>query len=82
MPKLKAGELRMNWPFLLKQMLLEAGTVGKTVGEINKRFNKVLPDEINMELEALWAEEKVQRFTQRTHGVSATIWRATDKLNE
>lgn len=82
MPKLKAGELQMNWPFLLKQMLLEAGTVGKTVGEINKRFNKVPPEEINMELEALWAEEQVQRFTQRTHGVSATIWRATDKLND
>lgn len=72
----------MNWNFLLKQYLLEAGTIGRTIGEINKRFNKILPEEIEMELTAWWAEELVQRFTQRTHGVSATIWRATEKLND
>lgn len=81
MARLKPGESRMNWQYLLKRYLLEGGTVGYKQGEITKKFNSVPSDEIVMELEALFAEEKVQRFSQRTHGVTATIWRACDSLN-
>lgn len=81
MPKLKPGETRLNWQYLLKRYLLEGGTVGYKQGDINKKFNSIPSDEILQELEALWAEEKVQRFSQRTHGVTATVWRATEALN-
>lgn len=79
--KLRNGEVRLNWQYLLKQYLLEAGTVGRKQGEITKKFNRVLAEEIIMELEALWAEELIQRFTAPTHGPKVVIWRATDKLN-
>ncbi len=82
MSRLKPGELLHNWEYHLKQALLQAGTVGLKQGEIMKKFGRVSPDDILMHLEALWAEESVQRFTQRTHGVSATIWRATEKFND
>lgn len=79
--KLQSGEVRLNWQYLLKRYLLEAGTIGRKQGEITKRFNNILPDEVIMELEALWAEEKVQRFTTPTHGPKTIIWRATEALN-
>lgn len=81
MARLKTGEINYHWQYLLKRFLLEAGTVGRKQGEITKKFANVLPDEVIMELEALWAEEKVQRFTTPTHGPKLVIWRATESLN-
>lgn len=81
MARLKAGQINYTWQYLLKRFLLEGGTVGYKEGDVTKKFNMVLKDEVIMELEALWAEEKVQRFTTPTHGPKVTIWRATEALN-
>lgn len=59
--------------------LLTAGTLGKQEKDIYRRFDHVPRETILVELEALWAEGMVQRFTL---GPKSTVWRATDKMNE
>jgi hypothetical protein len=58
--------------------LMSNGTAGWREIDINRKFDHRPKEEILMELEALWAEEKVQRFTL---GPKHVIWRATDKMN-
>jgi hypothetical protein len=59
--------------------LLTAGTIGKQQPEIFKRFRHIPRETVLIELEALWAEGKVQRFTL---GPKEIIWRATEDMNE
>lgn len=62
---------------MIKAFLFEAGTQGRRQREIFKRFQYVPQEELLTELQALWSEERVQRFTVgKTH-----VWRATDKFN-
>jgi hypothetical protein len=58
--------------------LMAAGTQGKREAEITHRFKYIPREDVIAELEALWEEEKVQRFTIDPR---KTIWRATDKIN-
>jgi hypothetical protein len=62
---------------VLSAYLLSAGTLGKAENEVLRRLKYVPKEDVLMELENLWAEEKVQRFTLGPK----KIWRATDKLN-
>jgi len=59
---------------VLRLYLMSAGVVGKKEREIFRRFNHRPELEILAELEALWAEHKVQRFTidKKTR-----VWRCT-----
>jgi hypothetical protein len=66
-----------EFPEVLRSFLLTAGILGKREGEIVKRFHYRPKTEVLMELEALWAEHKAQRFTVGKH----IIWRATDLAN-
>lgn len=59
--------------------LLTAGTLGKREQDIYRRFDHVPRETILVELEALWAEGLVQRFTL---GPKLTVWRATEKMND
>lgn len=63
---------------LLSIYLMSNGTVGWREMDILRKFQYISKEEIMMELEALWAEEKVQRFTL---GPKHVVWRATDKIN-
>ena len=68
---------------MMKAYLFEAGTQGRTESDIYKRFRFIAREEVLLELNALWAEEKVQRFTTNKARANPTIvWRATDKFNE
>lgn len=68
---------------MIKSYLLEAGTQGHLQSEIYKRFQYLPREDVLQELNALWAEEKVQRFTTNKAKANPTIvWRATDKFNE
>jgi hypothetical protein len=58
--------------------LMSNGTAGWRQIDILDKFKRRPKDEVMMELEALWAEEKVQRFTLSPKHI---IWRATDKMN-
>jgi hypothetical protein len=73
MPKIK-HELR----HLICIYLMSNGTAGWRQVDVMDKFRHYAKDEVMMELEALWAEEKVQRFTL---GPKHVIWRATDKMN-
>lgn len=57
--------------------LMSNGTGGWRQNDIFDKFRHVPKEEIVLELEALWAEEKVQRFTIGKQ----IVWRATDKIN-
>jgi hypothetical protein len=63
---------------VLSAYLMKAGTMGRRENEIFHRLKYVPKEDVLMELEKLWAEEKVQRFTIDPR---KTIWRATDKIN-
>ena len=63
---------------MLKSYLFMAGTQGKKQSEIFHRFKYLPREDILLELNALWAEEKVQRFTTKPN---VFVWRATDKFN-
>ena len=58
--------------------LLSSGTLGRREGEIFKRFNYLPREDILNELQVLWEQEQVQRFTDEK---KKHIWRATEKLN-
>jgi len=58
--------------------LLAAGTWGKRQPEIFHRFKYMPRETVLIELEALWAEGKVQRFTLSPKDV---VWRATEEMN-
>jgi hypothetical protein len=62
---------------LITSYLMAAGTPGKRESEIFHRFKYVPREDVLAELEALWEQEKVQRFTFDKR----TVWRATDKIN-
>jgi hypothetical protein len=62
---------------VLRLYLLTAGILGKKEAEILRHFRHRPKTEIVMELEALWAEHKAQRFTIGKF----IIWRATDLAN-
>jgi hypothetical protein len=74
----------IEWRERLYVFLTSAGTVGRKWSEILHHMERqVQADEIEMELEALWAENKVQRFQVPTvgrKGRTATVWRATTKM--
>ena len=57
--------------------LMSNGTAGWRENDIIKKFHHLPPEAIKLELEALWAEEMVQRFTVGKN----IVWRATDKMN-
>jgi hypothetical protein len=63
---------------VLKAYLLEAGTQGRKQSEIFKRLQYIPREDVLSELNALWAEEKVQRFTLKPN---LFVWRATDNFN-
>lgn len=70
---------------LLKSYLFQAGTQGRKQSEIFHRLKYLPREDVLSELNALWAEEKVQRFTLK-HPVRAgaqavIVWRATDNFN-
>jgi hypothetical protein len=67
-----------NFKGQLISFLIAAGTQGKREAEITHRFKYLPKEDVIMELEELWEEEKVQRFTIDP---KRTIWRATDKIN-
>jgi hypothetical protein len=62
---------------VLRLYMLTAGILGKKEHEIMRRFQHRPKTEVLMELEALWAEHKVQRFTLG----KVVVWRATDEAN-
>jgi len=64
---------------ILCAYLMSNGTAGWRQIDIYDRFRHIPKEEIMLELEALWAEEKVQRFTVDPKTV---VWRATDKMND
>jgi hypothetical protein len=63
---------------MLRAYLFTASTQGKKQMEIFKRFQYIPREQILNELNALWAEERVQRFTIKPN---VYVWRATDKFN-
>jgi len=63
---------------VLRLYLMSAGITGKKQNEIFRRFQHRPHLEILAELEALWAEHKLQRFTIDKKTV---VWRATDLAN-
>lgn len=73
MPKI-VHELR----HLICLYLMSNGTAGWRQNDVYEKFRHYPKEEVMMELEALWAEEKVQRFTLSPKHI---IWRATDKMN-
>ena len=67
---------------MMRAYLFEAGTQGRKESDIYKRFRVIAREEVLLELNALWAEEKVQRFTtSKTSANPVRVWRATDKFN-
>lgn len=62
---------------VLRVYLLTAGILGKKESEILRNFRHRPKAEVVMELEALWAEHKAQRFTLG----KVIVWRATDLAN-
>jgi hypothetical protein len=66
-----------EFPELLRLYLVTSGILGRRESEITRRFHYRPKTEIIMELEALWAEHKVQRFTFG----KVVVWRATDLAN-
>lgn len=70
---------------LLRSYLFEAGTQGRKQSEIFHRFKYLPREDVLSELNALWAEEKVQRFTlkqpPRAGAPGVIVWRATENFN-
>lgn len=62
---------------VLRLYLMSGGTTGKKENELVKRFHHRPKQEVIVELEALWAEHKAQRFTIG----KVRWWRATDQAN-
>ena len=58
--------------------LIPGGTSGRTQKEIMRRFHHIPREDIITELQVLWEQEMVQRFTLDPKTV---VWRATEKLN-
>jgi hypothetical protein len=63
---------------VLRLYLITAGMLGKKENEIAKRFQHHPRTKVVMELEAMWAEKKVQRFTVGR----GRVWRATTLAND
>lgn len=75
-----------EWREDLVRLLVASGTVGLKQSEVTTRLHhKVEAEYVVNELKALWAQEKVQRFTipaKGKQGREGTIWRATVKIKE
>lgn len=71
-----------DWRDDLVHFLITGGTVGRKQTEILARFqSRVKAAQLKGELEALWAEDKVQKFiVKETQGRGYTLWRATTKI--
>jgi len=81
---LARGQHVLDWQHELTAFLITGGVSGRTQSEISKRFiNHARAPQILNELEALMAEDKVQRFDMPTHGKRGrpyTVWRATTNI--
>lgn len=72
---------REDWDHRLYNMMIKAGTDGIGHQSIIHRFQAIVTaDMIKAKLEAWLAEQKVQKFEQRTKGRPRIIWRATKLL--
>lgn len=75
-----------GWQEDLVDYLVSAGTQGRNMSEILRRFqNRVASDQITSELESYQVEGRVQKFTYPPKGGKGrptTVWRATTKMVE
>jgi len=72
-----------DWREDLKQFLISGGTSGRKHHEVHDRLQRQAHAKaIDIELEGLLVQEKVQKFYVPTgmRGKPATIWRATIKI--
>lgn len=80
------NEINVEWHERLASLLIRAGTTGKKQSEIVKALQGfATAATLEGQLEAWWAEDKVQRFTvppPERGGRSTIVWRATTKLVE
>ena len=67
---------------VIHAFLLPAGTAGRKQSEIFSRLRQVPREDVLAELDTLWRQEMVQRFTvPQKIGKPYVVWRATDKFN-
>ena len=68
-----------DWKQQLQNYLMACGTTGTTFTKIQERFKSIPRSILEEELEFLWHDAKVQRFTLST---KVTIWRALEAMNQ
>ncbi len=74
---------RSEWRDKLRAYLIKCGMAGAGHTEIIHKFRVVAnAEQLTQELEALWAQDKVQKFSKPTKGKDAQHWRATNIILE
>ena len=72
-----------DWKTSLIEVLINAGLSGIEHKDLLGLFKQVATaDQLKQELEALWVEDKVQKFDKPTKGKSGQLWRATSLILE